>query len=643
MRQSLAFILLLLAPVYGTNRALADRYALLVGIHDYLPPGRGGPDIPGVENDLELVRQTLCRNYGFSADPWHMIILAGDDATRAAMLAAFDEMASRVKRGDHFVFFYSGHGAYIRDRNGDERDGFDEAIVSTDRQPILDDELGQLLGRIGGRKAIILDSCFSGTGTRDITMRTVGKSILLAGAAAPKRPEAGSGLREVVRGGMDHVLIAACQDNQVSRVMTGRLHDGTRTWRISALTYYLCEGLRGPADADRNGMITYREAVEYTREKVSTYYPAARHWPGALVKTETVPGQTVQLEGGGSDQPAFGVKRFTTLAPQVRRSQGAIIVDVGAAHGFKHKSTFSIRDRSTVQITRLGVFTSRVRVIAGLPQVPEEAPAEPDAGPAPASANPLVVRVSIAEGSSVSIESARAVARALQQEPFLRVPDRDDELADVVVRLHRGAEEVAYTLAYPGGRVETGRGVAGGNFGALLPELRATLASAYAVRRVAELVNPHANFSVRIETDRGGSNPVYGVGERMQLRVTATESCYVTLIDIGTSGHLSILYPPAGQPPPQLAPGRPLILPKAGAYVRVDGPPGLDRIKVVATKQPLALNELVRTKGVAIPRGTDGLIDSFRSLAQPASGKGVGDLAIPYDQWSETSIGIEIR
>ncbi|MFQ6048898.1 MAG: caspase domain-containing protein [Phycisphaerae bacterium] len=170
--------------------ARGERYAVLVGIHDYLPAGPGGPDLPGVENDLELMRQTLVRCYGFSDDPGHMRRLGGTEATRRAIRNALQEMGGRVGDDDTFVLFYSGHGAFVRDRNGDEEDGYDEVICPADGtspdRVIVDDELGEILGQIRGHKAVILDSCFSGTGTRDLTLRTMAKSFDLPGVAAPR-------------------------------------------------------------------------------------------------------------------------------------------------------------------------------------------------------------------------------------------------------------------------------------------------------------------------------------------------------------------------------------------------------------------------------------------------------------------------
>ena len=83
-----------------------------------------------------------------------------------------------------------------------------------------------LLARIRGEKAVILDSCFSGTGTRDITMHTMNKGLPSSDQLAiAKTPEAGSGFGDVLKAGTDHVLIASCQDNQVCRVMTRKLDD----------------------------------------------------------------------------------------------------------------------------------------------------------------------------------------------------------------------------------------------------------------------------------------------------------------------------------------------------------------------------------------------------------------------------------
>jgi hypothetical protein len=72
---------------------------------------------------------------------------------------------------ESLVMFYTGHGASIKDKSGDEEDGFDEVMVFN-KGYILDDELGDYLIRDRGqllkknpnaRTILISDCCHSGT------------------------------------------------------------------------------------------------------------------------------------------------------------------------------------------------------------------------------------------------------------------------------------------------------------------------------------------------------------------------------------------------------------------------------------------------------------------------------------------------
>jgi hypothetical protein len=69
------------------------------------------------------------------------------------------------------VVFYTGHGACLADKNGDEEDGKDEAMVF-DRGYVLDDTLAEFLCRVRGacvganptaRTILLSDCCHSGT------------------------------------------------------------------------------------------------------------------------------------------------------------------------------------------------------------------------------------------------------------------------------------------------------------------------------------------------------------------------------------------------------------------------------------------------------------------------------------------------
>lgn len=71
--------------------------------------------------------------------------------------------------GDSLVFHYSGHGSRVLDRDGDELDGYDEALVPLDYETegrMLDDEINATIVRPLPRGAMlhaVIDTCFSGT------------------------------------------------------------------------------------------------------------------------------------------------------------------------------------------------------------------------------------------------------------------------------------------------------------------------------------------------------------------------------------------------------------------------------------------------------------------------------------------------
>lgn len=66
----------------------------------------------------------------------------------------------------HLVVYYTGHGTSVRDQNGDEEDGYDEAFVFDDGY-VIDDELARLLATSGKKsscKVLLLnDCCHSGS------------------------------------------------------------------------------------------------------------------------------------------------------------------------------------------------------------------------------------------------------------------------------------------------------------------------------------------------------------------------------------------------------------------------------------------------------------------------------------------------
>jgi metacaspase-1 len=146
--------------------------AVLVGIDEYENPKV--PTLRGCVNDVALVR-TLLKDY-FGVPNEDIRVVVNGRATKAAIMYRLRDMIARGEPGDVLVFYYSGHGSQVRDRNGDElTDGLDEIICPYDmdwdrRTYILDDDLDALFGELsrGVLLEAFFDCCFWGAGTRSL-------------------------------------------------------------------------------------------------------------------------------------------------------------------------------------------------------------------------------------------------------------------------------------------------------------------------------------------------------------------------------------------------------------------------------------------------------------------------------------------
>lgn len=156
--------------------AQAARRALVVGISAYpswRDKGMAWHAIHGAD-DAKAMR-ALLRRKGFS-----VAMLTDRQATAAAIRGSLRKLATQTRSGDLVYIHFSCHGQPVEDTDGDETDGWDEAIVPYDagrryvkgvyegRNHIIDDELNRLVSAIR-RKAgrcgfvyVVVDACHSG-------------------------------------------------------------------------------------------------------------------------------------------------------------------------------------------------------------------------------------------------------------------------------------------------------------------------------------------------------------------------------------------------------------------------------------------------------------------------------------------------
>jgi hypothetical protein len=137
------------------------KYAILIGINYTGTPN----ELYGCINDANSIKEYITNKGGFNSI--NVITdLTNVKATRANILNALKQTLQTANSGDFVFLFYSGHGSYTLDRSGDETTGYDQMIIPSDFNAIVDDELKTII-QSGLKKDVTLfamfDSCFSGT------------------------------------------------------------------------------------------------------------------------------------------------------------------------------------------------------------------------------------------------------------------------------------------------------------------------------------------------------------------------------------------------------------------------------------------------------------------------------------------------
>jgi metacaspase-1 len=135
--------------------------ALLIGIN-YRNSQR---PLYGCINDAYSLERKLRSAYGFK----NVSLLTDDTVIKPTAKNIYYQIQALLESGvsgDLLFLSYSGHGSYIIDTSGDEKDGNDEMIIGIDIIGVRDDELKTLINtylKPGVTLIMLCDSCYSGT------------------------------------------------------------------------------------------------------------------------------------------------------------------------------------------------------------------------------------------------------------------------------------------------------------------------------------------------------------------------------------------------------------------------------------------------------------------------------------------------
>jgi uncharacterized caspase-like protein len=246
------------APPPPPARPEPERWAVVVGVGQYEDPGI--PRLRYTVPDAEAMYQLLTGPGGFKRE--HVLLLT-DRAARKPTLRnlkwALGTFLSRsAKKDDTVVIFFAGHGAPEIDPRGLERDGLAKYLIPLDAD--LDDlygsalpmdELQTIFNRIEAERIVVLlDACYSGGAG--------GRSFLA------KRTRATTSLDDLflerLTRAKGRAIITAARPTEVSLELAELGH--------GLFTYYVLDGLRGAADANRDRLVSLQELYEYVEHQV---------------------------------------------------------------------------------------------------------------------------------------------------------------------------------------------------------------------------------------------------------------------------------------------------------------------------------------------------------------------------------------
>lgn len=650
--------------------------------------------LAGCVNDAELMAGVLRDKFGFAAG--NIILLRNEAATQAAIMAAMATLLNATQPNDVVVFHYSGHGSQAAAAlPGSEGDNLDETIVPSDsgrgnlpNRDIRDGQIHEWLLKLTAKTpyvTLIVDSCHSGSITRDLfggagrwvpadrrpaapeaVAAALAAQATASAQAASSAPAAGSrdlGPSGWLPLGSKYVLFAGCLDEEKSNEHP---HDSTTN---GALTYFLSRQLlqAGPGS-------TYRDVYEPAATQVTAKY--ARQHP--------------QLEGA-RDRELFGVRDIAplTFARVTARNGPNVTIAAGVAHEVTVGSRWAIYPQGTKTLAA-GVAPQGEILLTAVRATSSDGTLTTAAAVGVDSRAVETAHAPGAGGLRVEIQATVAAAAPLTAAlgksalAHLAQPGQTADARAYLLPPRSAAQPGHDPVPQLGALTQPTWAVVSADGQLLMPAHAANepgvadllvdnLAKIAKYRQTLALQNPDpasalrgkVGFTVKRQGDGGGwaalpvptgGLPLINEGERISLTVTNgwIQPIYISILDLGVTGGMGLLYPVAGASE-QLLPGGTLNIglppdeqiqlfaPDAFRAQMNPADPqtltGTEVFKLIATANPADFSALVQEGAKDVDRNTPGAGTPLMNLLTLAVwGTGSRDArvvrAAPAEEWT---------
>ncbi|KAF8150599.1 caspase domain-containing protein [Crassisporium funariophilum] len=315
-------------------------YALIIGINHYPFGGHELRSLRGGVLDAILLEQYLTEALRV---PQHRITkLHAESATRANILSAIQSFQQNphIHHGDAIVIYFAGHGATVPGPRGwNTENGMIQLILPSDYNMstprgavfgIPDRTIGVLLERLSAAKGdnitVILDCCYSGSGTRSMN------DDLNNDESLPQ--DRGVDITTPAPEDLDAEILAESDTRGVA-ISRGFLQSGLRSHVLLAA----CKSDERAREVKSSGDFT--KALLYTLNTMSidkiTYTDLIEELP-------PLPSQNPQCEGHNRNRIMFNGRVTTTMFfHKIRQTSfGGFEIDVGDAYGIRERAVFAI-------------------------------------------------------------------------------------------------------------------------------------------------------------------------------------------------------------------------------------------------------------------------------------------------------------
>lgn len=261
-------------PEDESSQGKLDGRALVIGIDDYSNTrfknmGRvyRFPSLQYSVKDARKMREVLKEDFR------EVRLMTDRDATYKGIREGIKNWLAGVEPGETAALYFSGHGAFQTDMDGDDEDGLDEVLVPHDyaevEKFVVDDELNDwLTGLPAGKVVYIADSCHAGTSSKAVRTFTISEQAK-SGTSGVLGDSIGGDLSESAslntKGGSSKGLVAL----EASQPSQNAIED--EELKQGVFTHFLIEGLKGSADKDGDGRIAVEELFSFSKQNVLDY------------------------------------------------------------------------------------------------------------------------------------------------------------------------------------------------------------------------------------------------------------------------------------------------------------------------------------------------------------------------------------